>query len=220
MAGANNFSLQLNTNLFNSSLCDTSNCKAWQQYIYDSPGNVYIQYWLLNHSSNCPSVTIAGNSWSYYNGSSGGTPGCYINGNQVSPSTPQAIANLAKLQLTGNNSSSQQYAKLEDANGSLWGSPDSGDLLGVGTQWTAAEFNVVGWGDGSTATLTPNPGTAVVVRTSVDNGTTNFPGYTGGFTGKSNSLTLFPPLVPSATPALCREVPFQPSCSRRATLPA
>src|SRR5208282_4338897 len=185
-AGENHFSLQLNTNQFNSPLCDKGNSGcAWQQYIYDSPGDVYIQYWLLSNKQPCPSK-----SWAYYDGSSGGVPGCYINGNQVAPSSPQTIIDLAKLRLIGNTSSSQQSAILQAADGKLWGSPDSGDLLSIGTQWTIAEFNVVGWGGGSTATLTPSTGTTIVVQTSVDNATKIPPGVGGGFTGESNNLTL------------------------------
>jgi hypothetical protein len=199
-AGANQFSLQLNTNPFDSPLCDKGNSGCgWQQYIYDSPGNVYIQYWLINNKQPCPSK-----SWKYQVAVPNGAPGCYINGNQVTPSTAQAITDLAKLRLIGSSSSSQQSAMLQDADGKLWGSPDSGDLLSIGTQWTAAEFNVVGAGNASTANLTPSTGTTVVVETSVDNRTTNPPGYGGGFTGESNNLTLKAPPCPigGASPAI------------------
>jgi hypothetical protein len=172
-----------------------------QQFIYDSPGNVYIQYWLLNQKQPCPS-----NSWSYYDGihPPGGTPGCFINGNQTTPKTAQAITDLAKLRLTGSSSSGWQFAILEAADGTLWGSPDVGDPLGIGTLWNAAEFNVFGAGGGSTANLTPKPGTTIVVRTSVNNGTTNAPSWGGGITAESNNLTLAPPPCPiaGASPAL------------------
>jgi hypothetical protein len=206
LAGANNFSLQLNANSFSSNLCTkpSSSC-ASQQYVYDSPGNVYIQYWVFQPKP-CPTQTVGppGNIWGFYDGSSGGRIGCYINGNQATPSTPQAITDLAKLTLTAINSSSQQEAKLEAADGTLSGSADPGDFLSFGTQWTNAEFNVFGWGNGSTASLTPNPGTTVVVRTSVDNGTTNAPTLGGGITEESNNLTLIPSpcLIGGASPAI------------------
>ena len=82
LKGNGNFSSQINTKPFSSSLCDNSNCSAEQQWVYDSPGNVYIQYWLRYHGSTCPTQTVAKNSWVYYNGSNGGAPGCYVNGNQ------------------------------------------------------------------------------------------------------------------------------------------
>jgi hypothetical protein len=70
-AGANQFSLQLNTNSFDSPLCDKGNSGcAWQQYIYDSPGNVYIQYWLINNKQPCPSK-----SWKYNPPLPRGVPG-------------------------------------------------------------------------------------------------------------------------------------------------
>ena len=176
-AGVNNFSLQLNTNGFNSPLCGSGNTNcAIMQFIYDSPGNVYIQYW-LRWITQCPSQTIANNSWTYVTGL-----GCWINGNAVQPPSPQPITDLAKLYLTGTSSSIQQSAKLEAADGTLWGSPDDGDFLGIGTQWFLAEFNVFGSGGGSKANLTPDPGTTIIVTISVDDGTTSPPLFPPGGT--------------------------------------
>jgi hypothetical protein len=205
-AGNENFSLQLNANTFSSPLCDNPNCNGLQQYAYDSPGNVYIQYWLRFHGSTCPSKTVANNAWAYYNGSSGGAPGCYINGNQASvPSQP--ITELAGLRLAANNSPGAHSAVLETSGGTLYGGQDDGDFLGIGSQWKTAEFGVFGAGNSSTAVITPNPGTTIVVRTSVDNGTTNAPTCApSGFTNEQNSLTLVQvsPCCPiaGATPAI------------------
>ncbi len=199
LAGNENFSLQLNGNQFSSSLCDNPSCNGTQQYIYDSPGNVYIQYWLRYHGSTCPSATVANNAWSYYDGSSGGAPGCYINGNQASVPT-QSITELGGLRLTANNSSGNYSVVLETSAGTLYGGVNDGDFLGMGTQWNTAEFNVFGAGNSSTAVLTPKSGTTIVVRTSVSNGTTNAPKCSsGGFTNEQNSLSLVAasPLLPN-----------------------
>jgi hypothetical protein len=192
-AGPNAFSLQLNSNGFGSPFCGSSNPQcAVQQFIYDSPGSVYIQYWLRQVKS-CPSQTVGppGNSWNFIAG-----VGCFINGNSVTPTTAQQITDLTNLRLTGSSSSSLQSAMLEAADGSMWGSPDDGDFLRIGTQWNQAEFNVFGLGNSSTANLSPNPGTTIVVRTSVDNGTTNAPSIGGPITLESNNLALAPPPCP------------------------
>jgi hypothetical protein len=193
-AGNENFSLQLNTNTFTpspSSLCDNPKCYAFQQFIYDSPGNVYIQYWLVNHGSTCPTQTVpnTNSTWSYSPATQpGAAAGCFINGHQT-PVPTQTITELAGLRLTGNNSPGDHSVKVEISAGTQYGGLDDGDFLGIGTQWNIAEFNVFGAGNSSTAVLTPNPGTTIVVRTSVDNGTTNAPTcFQGVFTNEQNSL--------------------------------
>jgi hypothetical protein len=210
LAGNEYFSLQLNTNYFNSPLCDNPNCYALQQYVYDSandsPGAVYIQYWLLYHGSTCPTQTVANNNfWAYVTGG-GAAPGCVINGYQATvPNQP--IKELAKLRLTANHSPGHHSVVLETSGGKLYGGQDDGDVLGIGTQWNTAEFNVFGIGNSSTASFTPNPVSTIVVRTSVDNGTTNAPTCSqGGFTHEQNNLTPVPvsPCCPlsGASPAI------------------
>ena len=193
-AGNEHYSLQLNTNYFSSALCDNPMCYAIQQYIYDSPGNVYIQYWLVNHGSTCPSKTLAGNGWTYAAKNPAqptASPGCVINGNQTSVTPAQPITTLAGLQLTGNNSPGAHSILLEISGDTLKGGQDDGDFLGIGTQWNIAEFNVFGAGNSSTAIITPNPGTTIVVRTSVDDGTRDAPTCSStGFTNEQNSLTV------------------------------
>jgi hypothetical protein len=211
----NHFSLQLNTNRFNSPLCDQGNPNcAWQQFIYDDPGNVYIQYWLIRNKQPCPSQ-----SWTYYDGSAG-APGCYINGNQATPRNNQAITDLAKLSLTGTSSSSEQSAMLEASDGSLWGTPDGGDPLGIGSQWTNAEFNIVGWCCGSQANFSPNPGTTINVTVSVDNGTLNAPTQGPGFTAESNNLTLVYPSCPVGGAPLAPMLVFTETNTLGANQPA
>ncbi|MBV8495541.1 MAG: hypothetical protein JO361_02030 [Gammaproteobacteria bacterium] len=99
---------------------------------------------------------------------------------------------MASIYLTGNSSGTQQSAVLEIPSGKMLGSPDTGDFLGIGTQWNTAEFNVFGASGGSEADL--NLGAVLVVRTSVENETTNAPTcQPTGFTAESNNLNLVPP---------------------------
>jgi hypothetical protein len=191
-AGANNFSLQLNVvDHINTPLCDNTNCYGVKQFIYDSPGDVYVQYWLINHGKTCPNQTIDPNrTWQYYDGSQGGAAGCHIDGYHTPVNPSQPVTNLAAQRLTGNLQSVE--LDVNQPPYSKYPANDGVDFLGIGTQWTTAEFNVFGWGNSSTANLTPNPGTTIVVRTSMDNGTTNAPNCSTGITNETNSLNPVP----------------------------
>jgi hypothetical protein len=216
IAGANVFSLQINTNNYNSKLCDSSTCAAVQQYIYDSPGDVYIQYWLKGHGKNCPSKTIAKHTWTFYPGNPG-AKGCFINGNQAPVSPSLAIKDLGSVFLTGTTSASSQSAVVGTPV-KLYGHSDSGDFLGIRTQWKFAEFNVFGGGGGSEAFLkgTSGSGSTLVVRTSTEDGIANAPSCQSiGFTQESNNLPLVPPCcaISGPKPAIL----FTESSAARAT---
>ena len=84
--GQNSYSLQLNTNTFQSAtLCaGQARCRGWQQFIRDNPGNVYIQYWLINHASPCPTNPANfPDGWQFFPGAPNQASGCFINGNQT-----------------------------------------------------------------------------------------------------------------------------------------
>ena len=113
-AGANdNYSLQLNTNLFHTALCngaaDPMNCHGWQQFIFSNmPESInvhtncsviggacaYMQYWLLNYGKSCPS------GWMTVNNSDGEID-CGINSDNAVSIDRQPIGNLAQLELEG-----------------------------------------------------------------------------------------------------------------------
>ncbi len=62
--GTDYYSLQLNTNAFETHTCPNSKCEGWEQFVFlnegdSSDGSLYIQYWLINYatytgSPNCP----------------------------------------------------------------------------------------------------------------------------------------------------------------------
>jgi hypothetical protein len=201
--GQNSFQLQLNTNTFGgprSPLCgNQSNCFEWQQFIYQNTGClqvdskhscVYIQYWLVNHTSPCPTTpTAGGHSWNYFGGGPGQSSGCYINGN-TTPVPDQTV--VAGLRLKGNTSAGAQSAVFEDSTGTSYNSSDGGDLLGMGASWRRAEFNIFGNCCGNQAVF--NPGSTIVVLTNVDDGTANVPTpVRQSYTAESNNLTLVSP---------------------------
>ncbi len=57
---ANTYSLQLNSDFMNTAGCNgssnPSSCLTWQQFVYSSSETAaFIQYWLINYGSTCPS---------------------------------------------------------------------------------------------------------------------------------------------------------------------
>ena len=197
---ANQFSLQLNANTFPtaSGSCDTiTHCTGWAQFVYANPyysatgaqtyAAAFIQYWLLNYGPTCPS------GWSPSPSSYPSTVSCYYN--SLPAQVPlQGIASLSSMTLTGTTSSGGDTV-IFSLGGTLYRTSNSG--IGLGGNWSTAEFNVLGDGGGSAATF--NSGGTLAVRTSIDNGTTNAPTcQQSGTTGETNSLTLITTCCPFA----------------------
>lgn len=93
LTSANGYSLQLNTNTFQTTACngaaDPSVCLGWEQFIFSEPSStVFIQYWLIDWGQACPF------GWLAYNGS------CFINSGAVSIPA-QSLSDLPYLQLSG-----------------------------------------------------------------------------------------------------------------------
>ena len=199
--GQNSYSLQLNTNTIQNpppALCGGQpGCSGWQQFIYENPGNVFIQYWLVNYPSPCPASPANFSDTWHYNPGPGGT-GCFINGNQTSVPT-QALQDLEGMRLTGNTSPSAQSVVFETAADEMYTAKDNGDLLAIGNQWNQAEFNI--FGSCCTNQATFNTGSTIVVQIAVNNGTATAPTCpNAGFTAESNNLNLAQPCYGFADP--------------------
>jgi len=215
-SGPSTFSLQLNTNTFATdpnaqpaTLCKDSQgnnlagCSGWEQFIYSNSSNcksggscVFIQYWLLNHPSPCPTTpTVANNSWTFAPATAGASSGCYING-QATPVPNQTALNFGELILTASGGHGGQAVTVETSAGTLYGAIDPSDLLGIGSNWNTAEFNL--FGDCCTKVATFNLGATVVVTTRlITTAAVPFPTCPAiSFTAESNSLTLLTPCCP------------------------
>jgi len=96
-AGVSNFSLQLNSSFFPTSTCNgegiPGRCRGWQQFVYSNSGIAFIQYWLLNFNTTCPT------GWNTFNFSCGND--CWRTGSNAVLVPFQAVANLINLSLTG-----------------------------------------------------------------------------------------------------------------------
>jgi hypothetical protein len=178
----NGFSLQLNTNFFHGSpACNgartPSECQAWQQFIYANTGQVYMQYWLIDYVNTCPSgwMTLDSDCW---------------RNSFFTQADIQPLNNLANLVLTGATSASIDTVTLSTGSDTLFATGQD-SVLNLQQGWNVAEFNIVGNGDFRQAVF--NSGATIVVKTSVNNGTTASPVCTAdGFTGETNNLNLVP----------------------------
>jgi hypothetical protein len=183
---ANAYSLQLNTQFFQTTTCsgaaNPSKCLGWEQFVFanspPSAGSAFIQYWLLNYATTCPS------GWHTFE------KDCYINSTRSASIPKQTIATLGQLTVTGEAASGGGLDSIVLASGSTLYSAMGNDYFpDLGQNWQAAEFNVFGDGNGSKAAF--NTGSTIVVRTSVNSGTTSAPSCVAdGFTGETNNLTL------------------------------
>jgi hypothetical protein len=194
--GANSFSLQLNTNTFNTPACNNagnpSQCQGWEQFVYSNSGVAFIQYWLLNYNNSCPP------GWNTYSND------CWANSQNAVSIPVQAIANLGQIQVGGEISAGQDIVAF--VVGSAYYQATSNDPLTLEQGWQQAEYGIFGDGDGSQAVF--NDGATIEVLIQLGNGTNNNPNplyATTGFTGETNNLNLLaPPCLASyaSSPAL------------------
>ena len=179
---ANTYSLQLNSDFFTTSVCNgasnPADCLGWEQFVYSNSGVAFMQYWLLDYGSRCPS-----GGWMEYEGS------CYRNSNAVDV-PPQVITQLANLKLSGSAvAGGIDTLVLTTANGA-YSTTGNDSVVYLADGWDQAEFNVVGDGGGSEAKF--NKGTSLTVEIALKDGSTAAPKCEGddGTTGETNNLTL------------------------------
>ena len=138
---ANAYSLQLNTQFFQTTTCsgaaNPSKCLGWEQFVFanspPSAGSAFIQYWLLNYATTCPS------GWHTFE------KDCYINSTRSASIPKQTIATLGQLTVTGEAASGGGLDSIVLASGSTLYSAMGNDYFpDLGQNWQAAEFNVFG----------------------------------------------------------------------------
>ncbi|MFK3983752.1 hypothetical protein ACI2K4_25640 [Micromonospora sp. NPDC050397] len=187
---ANAYTLQLNTNFFDTSLCNPNSpgCQGWQQFIFANDGTsglLFIEYWLRDYAA-FGDPTPCPDTWSTST-SFGGGVSCY----KDTPATPVAantsIKLMEKFALTGDITGAETKVTFTPDNGFTLYQHSGAKILDVGTDWKQAEFNVFGYGNGAEATF--NEDASIRVRTRIDYGGTAAPlCATAGFTAESNNL--------------------------------
>jgi von Willebrand factor type D domain len=227
VTSTNAYSLQINTAPFSTTTCNGSQpvpdgpCNGWQQFVYESSGSSFIQYWLLRYGpagtmcpmprhANCPVPlnSVFSDGWCPFQFTATGPVYCVINAVNQPTVPPVPMTSLGQLKITGAAASGAANDAITLTVGGTPPSTATGDnrFPDLGNQWQEVEFNVFGNGGGSQASF--NAGSTVVVRTAVTSGTATGPGchvIAPSFTGESNNLTLVnsPPTASSGTaPAL------------------
>ena len=180
---ANTYSLQLNSGFMSTAACngssDPSNCLSWQQFVYSSSETAaFMQYWLINYGSSCPS-----GGWMSYQGS------CYKNSAAVT--VPQlAITKLSGFKVSGTAVAKGTDTMVFTSASEAYSTTGKDSVVDLATAWDESEFNVVGDGGGSAAKF--NKGSSITVQIALKDGATAAPQCEGndGTTGETNNLTL------------------------------
>lgn len=203
-AAVNNaYTLQINTNFFNSTACAGSlnpNCRGWEQFVYFTDGNsgsLFIQYWLIQYNANCPTNT----NWNQFQFTGDTDIYCYRNATNSAAPPNVTAANLGQVVMTGAVSATGDSISLSTGSSMFAATGDNSVSAAAG--WQIAEFNVFGAGGNSAGggQASFNNGATAVPRTRVTYGGTAAPNCVAqGFTGETNNLN-FGPNAPAATPA-------------------
>jgi hypothetical protein len=183
LLGADDYSLQINSNFMNTAACngatDPAKCHTWEQFVYASGHDAaFIQYWLINYNNPCPST------WT-----PNGAGNCFTNSAAVT--VPQEmITNLKTLKLSGSATKGGKDTLTFTVGTQAKSTTGSDRVVDLATAWTESEFNIIG--DGSSSKATFNSGSSVTVKVAVSNGTTNAPvcAPKAGTTGETNNLIL------------------------------
>jgi len=181
----------------------TSEC--WEQFLFFSEGAtrnlgyVTIQYWLINYYSNngnCPSGSIpnGGSSWVPAPNSASG-PSCVAQaGTYTTPSEP--ISNLNNLNLAGSadfsGSTNDQVSLVDVSTGLAYSVSEPDGVLTLANYWTSSEFNILGFGAGSTAIFSASTSLTVNDFLETQNAQIITPNCVyGGFSGETNNLNIY-----------------------------
>jgi hypothetical protein len=181
--GANDYSLQLNSNFMNTAACDgaadPAKCLDWQQFIYSSGyESVFMQYWLIFWENPCPS------GWF-----SDGAGDCYTNSSAVTAPL-ERITDLSTFKLSGSAKKRGKDAVVFTVGKKAYSATGLDTVVDLATGWRESEFNVFGDGGGSEADF--NSRSSVTVKIAVSNGTKNAPKCAShsGTTAETNNLKL------------------------------
>jgi hypothetical protein len=179
--GANAFSLQLNSNFFDSPACAAAasrKCKGWQQFVYSNVQShmVFMQYWLLDYGRKCPPHWLTSGKDCFANSAAADVP-------------PQTIAQLGELGVKGAATEGGMDMVILGTGSELYSASGEDSVLDLAQAWTMAEFNVVG--DCCRSQADFNKGSTIVISTGVDDGVVKAPACRAeGFTGETNNLNL------------------------------
>ncbi|MGB9489652.1 MAG: hypothetical protein WCA92_04215 [Terriglobales bacterium] len=180
--GANDYSLQLNSNFMNTSTCkgasNPAKCLDWEQFVYSSGYKVaFMQYWLINWNNECPTGWFSDSN------------DCYTNSNGVTV-PKEGVTKLKTLKLSGAAKKGGIDTLVMTVGTKAYSTTGEDSVVYLATAWKESEFNIIGDGNGSEATF--NSASSVTVQIAVSNGKTTAPvcASDAGTTAETNNLTL------------------------------
>ena len=206
--GTNEYTLQVNTNFYNSAACDGyTGCLAWQQYVLSTntpvsltsnqlTGNteVFIEYWLINYGIDdgfdiCPAGYLDAGADAQGPGDDcvQNTPATRVSYGHIS------ITRLATLKLSGSAKSGGTDAATATFGSDAYTATVKDSYTDIASCWSQAEFNVLGNAGGSKADF--NTGASLTVKIGLTDGSTGTPTCVSpadydGTTGETNNLSL------------------------------
>jgi hypothetical protein len=220
----NDYSLQLNSKPFDTTACTGNSapsgftCQGWEQFVYESHGTGFIQYWLEHwsgpggtcpapHGSSCVNGSVNSTGWceqALY-----GQTYCVVNAVKGTTAISEPIANIGDFHVTaftaGTAGMTTDSLGVSVTGGMATTAPGNNYFPDLGSKWNEAEFNVFGNGGGDQAVFNNN--SSLTVRIGELSGTTVGPTCDDqSFTGESNNFTLDnsppPSVLPGTMPAL------------------
>jgi hypothetical protein len=206
--GANEYTLQVNTNFYHSAACGSyTNCLAWQQYVLSTntpvsltssqltgDTEVFIEYWLIDYGSStrasCPSGFING-------GADAEGPGVDCVQNTAASLIYKGqipITDLASLSLSGSAKASGTDTATATFGSEAYSASVKDSYTDIASGWSQAEYNVLGNAGGSRADFNTS-GVSITVKIALTDGSTTAPTCVSpsdydGTTGETNNLTL------------------------------
>jgi hypothetical protein len=212
-SGANDFSLQLNSNRFATPICtpppttpQSPSCSGWQQFVFSNFNHGgFIQYWVIGYFDNRAACSAAvdvehggccPSGWNTFKSTPAapGANGCYRNGPMTSPATPLialTFVTLQDLELRGQVAANADTIFLATDTQNFYTGNGLGNILGLAGNWKAVEFNIVGDGNSRKASFTDGS-TTMDVRVDV-RGDAICVTPSSGLTGETNNLNIVQP---------------------------
>jgi hypothetical protein len=179
--GANDYSLQLNSNFMeNDPACAGEGvagaCRGWQQFVFlNNYQNAYIQYWLVFYNATCPA------GWN-----AGALGSCWKNSALVAV-PQQAITELPNMSLSGSAVAKGLDTLVLTTKTQAYSTTGKDGVLHLAGGWHGTDFNVLASGGGEAVF---NSGASLTDRVDLTDGTTKRPTCVayGGHSAETNNL--------------------------------
>jgi hypothetical protein len=176
--GANTYSLQLNSGFFTPPICNgQANCFAQQQFVYDTNGTGFIQYWVANAYTTCPSGWVSTPPW------------CWTNNHSTFEIPTIPVTSLGEVKLAASVTAGGTDTLVVTYGAEAYATSGEDSVFTLAGAWKFAEFNVFGPGDSTEASF--NKGAHLRVKLVLKDGAKTAPGCVNtSTTAETTNLTI------------------------------